>query len=272
MGAVLFAAGAWAQAPEPSTREPITFSGRGNGPVAVSEPGGKVEIVFPGGRVRPADPTAGEDPDNAESTADAGDQPPAPTPAEEEKPEPRMDLIRKALERELTQTSQPVLPPRTGGGVELETGVGRITPTRTSAAREGALGAEAGADALPELTEEELKILEEVRQSLEAQSAPRLPSWEDQEMQRVNGELQPEDVEKALELRQDFLQRAAPQLPPAAQERAREDASDRVKRGIDPATVNVGVPQHLMQQPPPQLPQSVIDRKERRKNAVGYNE
>lgn len=261
---------AWGQGQ--NTREPISFSGRGGGPIEISDPEGNLEIVYPGRkpRVEPADPASERR--VVETSVQAPEQPPAPATGDEEKPEPRMDLIRKALERDLTQSANPALPPRTGAEVGLDTGVGRITPSRTSAARRGALGTEAAAEAMPELTEEELKILEEVRQSLEAQSAPRLPSWEDQEMQRINGEMTPEDVEKAQELRQDFLQRAAPQLPPAAQQRALEDRSDRVKRGIDPATVNVGVPQHLMQQPPPQLPQSVIDRKERRKQSVGYKD
>ena len=275
----LFAASAalcpalWAQqGPALSTREPITFSGRGTGPVEIADPAGNLEVVYPGGkaRVEPADPAEAEL-RVTETSVQAPEQPPAPA-VDEEKPEPRMDLIRQALEREITQSANPVLPPRTGTQVGLDTSVGGITPSRTSAARTGALGAEAGAESLPELTEEEQKILEEVRQSLEAQSTPRLPSWEDQELQRINGEMAPEDVEKATELRQDFLNRAAPQLPPAAQERALKDRSDRVKRGIDPATVNVGVPEHLMQQPPPQLPQSVLDRKERRKKAVGYND
>ena len=261
---------AWCQGQ--NTREPITFSGRGGGPIEISDPQGNLEIVYPGGkpRVEPVDPAAERR--VVETSVQAPAQPAAPAAADEEKPEPRMDLIRKALERDLTQSANPVLPPRTGAQVGLDTGVGGIAPSRTSAARQQAIATEAGAETLPELTEEERKILEEVRQSLEAQSAPRLPSWEDQDLQRINGEMAPEDVEKAQELRQDFLQRAAPQLPPAAQERALKDRSDRVKRGIDPATVNVGVPQHLMQQPPPQLPQSVLDRKERRKQSVGYKD
>lgn len=268
---VVFSPAVWGQ--EQSTREPISFSGRGGGPIEISDPAGNLEIVYPGGkpRVEPANPV--DERRVTETSVQRPEQPAAPAPGEaEEKAEPRMDLIRKALERDLTRSANPVLPPRSGAEVGLDTSVGGISPSRTSAARQQTLGAEAGLEPLPELTDEELKILEEVRQSLEAQSAPRLPSWEDQEMQRINGEMAPEDVEKAQELRQDFLQRAAPQLPPAAQERALKDRSDRVKRGIDPATVNVGVPQHLMQQPPPQLPQSVRDRKERRKQSVGYKD
>jgi hypothetical protein len=57
------------------------------------------------------------------------------------------------------------------------------------------------------------------------------------------------------QLNQEFIKQAIPSMPASVQDRSRRTSGNRVDRGKNPADIKVPIPEHLLQQPAPKLPE-----------------
>jgi hypothetical protein len=108
-----------------------------------------------------------------------------------------------------------------------------------------------GGYALPkgvELTDEEKQILTETRAQLESQT------WSGAGASSEG--LTEEQLKIRQQLNQEVIERAVTRLPKKDRLRDRntQKKNKRVKRGADPADTRLPIPAHLLQQPAPQLP------------------
>ena len=190
------------------------------------------------------------------SDPEPGAAPPAPPASKEEVAPPRADLLRQIMQDELARTAVPTLP-TDGRGRSLDRGGEADRGQRTySGARGLDWGGEAapanGGYTLPkgvELTDEEKRILTETRAQLKSQT------WSGTGASSEG--LTEEQLKIRQQLNQEVIDQAITRLPKKdrLRDRGKQKKNYRVNRGINPADTKVPIPPHLLQQPAARLPE-----------------
>ncbi len=241
---------AFAQGNAPGT----TIVGRGTDPIRIYVDGVEMRTLRRGTPITPrkraAAPAASDaeapldeeevdeaDGEDSGSEPESGAAPPAPPASKEVVAPPRADLLRQLMQAELARTAVPTLP-ADGQGRSLDRG-GEAAPAN-------------GGYTLPkgvELTDEEKQILTETRAQLKSQT------WSGTGASSEG--LTEEQLKIRQQLNQEVIDQAITRLPTKNRLRDRNKRTKdyRVNRGTNPADTKVPIPPHLLQQPAARLPE-----------------